>query len=214
MRRRDFAVQGIDVSHYQKHINWQEVATQNISFAFVKATEGATIKDTLFDINWRDMGRVKLRRGAYHFFRPSIPTYKQVFNFINAVKLNTGDLPPVLDVEVTDNVSPTALVNRVQSWLTIAELHYGVKPIIYTNASFYNRYLVGHFNDYPLWIARYGIYEPLQHDGRRWTFWQYGNQFRVGGIKNVVDLNAFYGTEADLYELCIPTFTLSRGVKP
>jgi len=51
-RLDDFEVHGIDVSHYQKVIDWNTVAQQNIEFAFVKASEGQTYRDSLFCGNW------------------------------------------------------------------------------------------------------------------------------------------------------------------
>ena len=43
---------GIDVSRYQGEIDWQEFASQNISFAFIKATEGSNHVDEYFADNW------------------------------------------------------------------------------------------------------------------------------------------------------------------
>ena len=64
-RRSDYLIQGIDVSRYQLQINWSEVAQQDVHFAFVKATEGATHLDTLFHKNWQLIQAAKIRRGAY-----------------------------------------------------------------------------------------------------------------------------------------------------
>ncbi len=37
-----YPVRGVDVSHYQGDINWETLASQDISFAFIKATEGSS----------------------------------------------------------------------------------------------------------------------------------------------------------------------------
>ena len=97
-RLEEYDVHGIDVSHYQSRINWDTIATQDISFAFVKASEGATYNDSLFCNNWGEMKRVGILRGAYHFFRPTIPADIQAENFTSLVEMEWGDLPPVLDV--------------------------------------------------------------------------------------------------------------------
>src|SRR5581483_7236413 len=60
---------GIDVSHYQGTINWTSVKNSGVSFAFIKATEGLTIKDQDFDANWAGAKAVGIVRGAYHFAR-------------------------------------------------------------------------------------------------------------------------------------------------
>src|SRR5437867_1330928 len=61
-------LRGIDVSHYQGAINWDDVASGGISFAYIKATEGTNFVDPLFAQNWAGAEAAGLRRGAYHFF--------------------------------------------------------------------------------------------------------------------------------------------------
>ena len=214
IRRYDYAVHGIDISHYQSYINWDTVAAQDIHFAFVKATEGLSMSDTMFCYNWAEMKRVGIKRGAYHFYRPTIPAQEQADNFTRLVEMEYGDLPPVLDVEVLDGVSKTILINGIRTWLYQVEIRYNVKPIVYTNLKFYNRILAGHFDDYPIWIARYSFREPTLACGRDWHFWQYGNQGRIKGIYGDVDFNVFNGTELDLERLCLVpnNIILSDGV--
>ena len=199
----NFEVHGIDVSHYQSRINWSKVVDQDIQFAFVKASEGANFSDSLYCHNWTEMKSAGLRRGAYHFYRPTISPELQVANFASRVELSEGDLPPVLDVEVLDGVSKARLIAGITTWLYATEIKYGIRPIIYTNIKFYNKYLAGHFNEYPMWIARYNDREPRLACGRDWQFWQYGNRGRLNGIYGDVDFNVFRGTLADLDKLCL-----------
>lgn len=187
-----YAVHGIDVSHHQKHIIWDSVATTHIDFVFVKASEGVTWQDTLFQKNWDEIRRVGLVRGAYHFFRPDYDGKAQAEHFLGRVQLHAGDLAPVLDVEVLDNASKITLLKEMYAWLYLVELRTGIKPIIYTNQKFYNNYLYGYFTDYPLWIARYNTEAPYLIDGRHWSFWQYGDQGRLKGIAGDVDFNVFF----------------------
>ena len=203
IRLDNFSVQGIDVSHYQSRINWDTVAAQNIQFAFVKATEGATFYDSIFCYNWEQIKRVGMKRGAYHFFRPTIPAKIQAENFIQAVHMGYGDLPPVLDVETLDGVSKKALLSSLKEWIHLIEIEYEIRPIIYTNVRFYNKYLAGHFSDYPLWIARFNNRQPRLADGKEWHFWQYGNRGQLKGIHGNVDFNVFYGHLLQLEALCL-----------
>ncbi len=48
---KDYPVRGIDVSHHQKSIDWENVADQGIAFAYIKATEGRDFKDSRFLFN-------------------------------------------------------------------------------------------------------------------------------------------------------------------
>ena len=60
----------------------------------------------------------------------------------------------------------------------------------------------GHFDDYPLWIARYNNYaEPAINGKNQWSFWQYGNRGRIEGIEGDVDFNVFKGNTLELDNL-------------
>ena len=142
-------------------------------------------------------------RGAYHFFFASKDGKTQAKNFIKRVELESGDLPPVLDVEQTYGASVNQLRNEVKKWLDVTELYYGVRPIIYTNVDFYEKYLKGHFDDYPLWVAHY--LQPNQpRISRDWIFWQHSEQGRVNGIRSKVDFNVFNGDSLAFRGLLVP----------
>ena len=203
-RRQGFDVHGIDVSHYQKDINWEKVAAQDIHFAFIKATEGETYKDSFFCENWVEMKAAGIKRGAYHFFRPTLSAAMQAENFIEMTELGDGDIVPVLDVEVTDGVAPEELRAQVDIWMSIVENHFKAKPILYTYQNFFNDNLAGHFNDYPVWVARYSAWrKPCLHTKEGWQFWQYGNRGKLKGIDGPVDFNVFKGSADDLESLCL-----------
>jgi len=204
----NYAVHGIDVSKFQKEINWDAVQQMQvdkirISFAFIKATEGITRQDAAFKRNWQKAGEAGLIRGAYHFFYATRDPLKQAVNFKNVVQLTSGDLPPVLDIEVHNNQPPAVIRSTAKIWLEELEKAYGIKPIIYTNLKFYNTYLGDEFDDYPLWIAHYYQKERPRVD-REWVFWQHSDIGRVNGIKTIVDFNVFRGDSAALMKLCLP----------
>lgn len=196
-------LQGVDVSHYQKEIEWDTVvAKHGLDFAFVKATEGHEYRDSLFCNNWDALRRLGIRRGAYHFFRAYGCGYEQAMNFLQAVDMEPGDIAPVLDIERTDGIEPEVMVQEVHIWLQLVESTLGIKPIIYTNQFFYEQYLAGEFDHYPLWIARYSGERPLLTTGKRWEIWQYSNEGCLDGIPQKVDLNIFPGTPEMLDRLC------------
>ena len=203
----NYSIHGIDVSKYQSSISWEEVKQMKIKevqlgFSFIKATEGIGNTDPHFKRNWRRSKESGIIRGAYHFFIASRDGRLQAENFIDKVELEPGDLPPVLDVEQLNSTSPQQLRTEVKKWLDIAENHYGVKPIIYTNVDFYNRNLGSEFDSYPLWVAHY--YQPEQpRISRGWIFWQHSDEGRVNGIVHPVDFNVFNGDSADFKSLLI-----------
>lgn len=196
-------LRGLDVSHHQKEIEWEWLAaTEPVDFVFVKATEGGDFVDSLFCQNWEDLKRLGIRRGAYHFFRAYGCGDDQASHFLAQVDMMPGDIAPVLDIETLDGIPPELMVEEARIWLEIVEKQLGTRPIIYSNLHFYERYLAGHFEGYPLWIARYADDKPLLSSGKSWDFWQFSNEGCVEGISRKVDLNIFPGTEDMLRKLC------------
>lgn len=202
-----FKIHGIDVSRYQRSIDWgdvKEMQVKNIKigFVFIKATEGINNVDEQFRRNWLNAEEEEMPKGAYHFFIAGKSGKLQAKNFIEIVKLKTGDLPPVLDVEQSYGKSAGDIKEGVANWLFEVENYYQVKPIIYTNIDFYNHFLKGTFDDYPFWIAHY-----LQPDKprieRNWLFWQHSENGHVNGIRTQVDFNVFSGDSSDFKNLLI-----------
>jgi lysozyme len=178
------------------------VQETRIHFAFIKATEGNDNTDNCFKRNWRKAKDAEMIRGAYHFFIATKDGTLQARNFIKNVKLESGDLPPVLDVEQTYGVSRTLLQQRIKAFLYAAELAYGVKPVIYTNADFYESYLKDEFDDYPLWVAHY-LQPQEPRISRNWHFWQHSESGHVNGINGKVDFNVFNGDSTEFVNLLI-----------
>lgn len=204
----DYTIHGIDVSRYQQRIAWDavqkmEVESIKLGFVFIKATEGTGRNDPLFKRNWKQSREAGIVRGAYHFFIASRDGAEQAKFFCKSVKLQSGDLPPVLDVEKTFGVAPAVIRKEVQKWCNYIEGYYGVKPIIYTNADFYKTYLQGYFDDYALWVAHY--LQPHQpRITRDWAFWQHSESGTVNGIYGRVDFNVFNGDSVAFRSILIP----------
>jgi len=203
----NYTIHGIDVSRHQAVIDWKDVKAMQIKnvkirFGFMKATEGIQSVDGRFRKNWFEAKEAGITRGAYHFFNASKSGKAQAENFIETVNLEKGDLPPVLDVEKIRGTSVANLQQRVSDWIKVVEKHYKVKPIIYTNADFYENYLAGKFDDYPLWVAHY-LVKDKPRIKRNWIFWQHNETGRVNGINSFVDFNVFNGDSADFNNLLI-----------
>jgi lysozyme len=202
-----YAIHGIDVSRHQGTINWEKALLtkldyQPLSFAIVKATEGTNHIDIKFNQNWSALEKAKISKGAYHFFRPSKKPEEQANNYISNVKLKKGDLPPLIDVEVTDSVENKILRDRLKKFLQILEHHYKVKPIIYTMPGFYNGHLKSEFSKYPFWIAHYQTDKPRFNENL-WKIWQYTDKGRIEGINTKIDLNVFCCGRSEFEKLLI-----------
>lgn len=189
-------VYGIDLSHYQSELDWEEMNWVYddfpLKFVVLRSTMGWNGKDRFFTKRWQELRSSKFVRGAYHFYRPDEPSTEQADNFIKSVVLVPGDLPPILDIETLPKVqSVDRLKVGLKNWLTLVEEHYGVKPIIYSGQHFYETYLKEDFKDYPAWIANYN------HSAKRIPsysmMWQFTEKGIVKGVKGKVDVNVFNG---------------------
>lgn len=203
-----YPIHGIDVSRHNNRINWTSVRNMEangirLQFAFIKATEGATLADKNFERNWREAQKATMRRGAYHFYHPTRDPYKQASNFIRHVKLQSGDFAPVVDFEVINGQTDQTIIDGLRIWLETIEDHYGIRPIIYTNGNLYRRYIKGNLDEYPLWIADYSTNHIRSYDTPKLYLWQHNQHGWVEGIRGKVDFNVFMLEEARLKEICL-----------
>ena len=163
-------VSGIDISHYNGSVDFGQLAAGAFAFVYVKASEGRFTKDPLYAANYAGLQQNQMLRGAYHFFYPQLNAQAQASNFLSVVtQLNAGDLPPVLDVEVSGEQTPSVIAAAMQQWLDAVQQNLGRTPMIYTAAGFWNTALGGttSFASYPLWVAEYtGNSSPRLPAGR------------------------------------------------
>ena len=203
-----YTLHGFDVSRHNNRIDWDLAANMNVAgvrlqFVFIKATEGATLGDPTFARNWREAKRVGLKRGAYHFYPPTRDPIKQANNFIKRVALKPGYLAPVLDFEVTNNVPDDKIIADLHLFLDAIEAEYNIRPIIYTNANLYKRFINQHFDVYPLWIADYSKSDLRRYDADKLYIWQHSKNGWVRGIRGFVDINTFVADPERVSELTL-----------
>lgn len=188
----DLSYDGIDVSSYQKDIDWSATSHDSkIKFVYVKATEGATLTSRHYRINIENARRHGVRVGSYHFLRTTSTIKDQFDNFTRAVKKSEQDLVPLLDVETKRGWTPQQLRDSVKAFADLLEDYYGCRPMIYTSSSFFNNYLASEFSGYPLFIARYATSEPQLTNNAKWILWQFSDRGRIQGIDANVDLCRF-----------------------
>ncbi len=214
-------VPGIDVSYWQAGIDWPKVRATGQRFTFVKATEGESYTDPTFEDNWKGAKAGGLLRGAYCFFHPSQDPKKQADRFVSVLQTlnDPGELPPVLDLEVTDGVAKDKIISKAKAWLDATEQALGRKAIIYSGVS----YLETNFSEVgggpPAWTRDYSFWlgwfpaqyspgmSPLMPRGWfKWVFWQYSGKASVNGINTAVNLDLFNGTLDELFRFAgVPT---------
>lgn len=196
-----YPVKGIDVSSYQGEIDWEVLSKENISFAYIKATEGSSFIDSNFAYNYEEANKTDLRVGAYHFFSFDSEGRTQADNYISVVEAKENMLPPVVDFEFYgDKAKNPPDVSTTEKELMVLletlEDYYKVKPVIYATERTYRDYLKGNFDDYDIWI-RNVYFRPLHGN---WKFWQYSCTGELKGYigkEKYVDLNVFNGSRKE-----------------
>ncbi len=203
-----YEIHGIDISHYQGAIDWEQLKNAMIKgcpvrFIIIKGTEGSSRLDDNFRENFNQARDYGFIRGVYHFWSNKSSARDQAYFFLEKIHLTDGDLPPVLDIEHKPaDKSVEDFQRDVLTWLHIVEDKYHAKPIIYTYYKFKEKYLSAPvFDDYPYWIAHYYV-DKVQYKGK-WKFWQHTDAGKLPGIKGYVDFNIYNGSYYDLRKLCI-----------
>jgi lysozyme len=191
-------IQGIDVSDYQKHPDWQQVAASGRQFVMTKATDGVGYQEKTFVANWAGIKAAGMLRGAYHYARPDLGNTPEAeasyfLEIVQAEGLQVGDFL-ALDLEVG---SPN-LLSWALTWLEHVTAAVGFRPFLYSYHTFLSEHgITGNpaIAEYGLWLASYTptMPPPPPH----WPFiaiWQYSCKGSVPGINGVCDEDAFNGS--------------------
>ena len=199
----DTDVIGVDISEYQADVDMQKLASQGISFVYMKATEGSSFEDSRFVQNWENAAACGMPAGAYHFFSFDSPGMMQAENFINRIGDLDGRLIPAVDVEFyadkrENQPDPAEVTAQLRDFLNALEAAYHVKPMIYCPREIYEKYIMGYFDEYPRWIR--SVYYPASFEaGVSWVIWQYCDTGELEGYEGgeqYIDLDVLHrGTE-------------------
>jgi len=217
-RRQSTNIKGCDVSHWQGEVDWQKVKLGGVRFVYIKATEGTTFIDPLFETNVEEAKKAGLYVGAYHFarFGSKQEAISEARHFFSATKPYTLNLPHVLDLETDQGLDAKSLSLNAFLFLETLQTLTHVKPMLYSSTQFIKAHLTASLKNYPLWIAHYGRVQPGENDiWDKWTVFQYTNKGELSGIKGDVDLNEWVA--ADFHRLTSgdkrkkPTVTLPQN---
>ncbi len=187
---------GVDVSSYQTDVDFGRLKEQHIDFAYIKATEGSSHVDTSFKQKWADVVAAGMPAGAYHYFSYQSSGVTQAENFIKTVgDLDEGRLIPAVDMELTveevyNPPEKDEVVRGLKAFLAVVEEKYQVKPLIYAQKDYWDKYLADDFSSYPRWI-RNVFYPVFTEVGDDWLVWQYWDRGVLEGYsgEKYIDMN-------------------------
>jgi autotransporter-associated beta strand protein len=221
---------GIDVSSYQGSINWTNVKSSGVSFAWAKATEGTFYIDAYFTANEANAKSAGVLIGAYHFAHPEEDTgtagadteaayfWNEARNYL----VSGAYLMPMLDLEETygTEAEMSAWVNEwcqdIKNYAAASGAV--VYPVVYTEGSIANDYLNSSVTQWPLYIADPNGANPETGSPTvglspwpTWAFWQYSWTGSVPGISGDCDEDVFDGDAASLQAYLITNLSSSAG---
>lgn len=213
------SILGIDVSNHQGAVDFKKVERAGYRFTWHKVTQGVTYTDPFYagapdrniPSNADNARKAGLRVGAYHFASPRSDAVRQATRFVELADRQPGDLPLVLDIEVTDGLPGSKVCNWIAKFVAEVQSLTGELPIIYTYPAFWRQ--IGSPGTYGclLWIANYGVRKPAVPSAwGAFTFWQYSSRGAVPGVKGSCDLNVFAGDDLALAALCSGRLSLQE----
>ena len=196
------SITGIDVSYYQKDIDWIQVRDAGIEFVIVRLgyrgyESGNLFVDQKAYQNLYGAKEVGLRVGAY-FYSQAITPQEAEEEAAFALQILDGfplDMPVVFDWEfVTDNVARTDNMDAVTLTQCTIAFCEAIRAGGYHAMVYFNPYMAENFVDllafqdmgYPFWLAHYTDTMTFPH---RVQIWQYSYTGKVPGIPGSVDLN-------------------------
>jgi GH25 family lysozyme M1 (1,4-beta-N-acetylmuramidase) len=196
-------LEGIDVSEFQGAIDWPAVHASGRAFGIARIADGIGHLDATFATNYAGMKAEGMVRGSYQFFRASQDPIAQADLVLASIgTLSVGDLPPMLDVEVTDGQPNGVIDANIATWVSHIEAAIGRAPLVYTGPYFWGQIGSPASMGTTLVVADWGPSCPLVPQAwSGWQFWQYADNGTVAGIGGAVDLDRFNGSAAALAAL-------------
>lgn len=195
---------GIDVSKYQGAIDWGAVASQGITFSFIKVGSSKSGQDPYFDANMRASTAYGLRTGVYIYsYATSVEEAVAEANWVlSVIDPYPVSFPVVYDIEdaVHKNIDPGTLSMMSNAFCTVIE-EAGYYPMVYSGRNFFRDRLPGVVFD--KWVAQYA--DALEYEGA--SIWQASSKGQLAGINGNVDVNYLF---KDYSQLIIPYGWLPR----
>lgn len=186
---------GMDVSAWQGYINYEQVKAEGIEFVYIKATEGTSYTDSYLRYNYENAKKQGMKVGVYHFVRAtsSEGAKAEARYFARAISGLEIDCRLAMDFEEFGNLSVEQINEISLSFLTETQAITGKEMVIYSNTNdAINIFSQNLANNYPLWVANYGVNEP--YDNGKWNSWvgfQYTSSGSLNGVNGNVDLDRF-----------------------
>lgn len=194
-------VPGIDVSHHQGVIDWEQVAAHGIKVVYIKATQGVSFRDPRFQENWEGAKAAGIIAYAYHFADGDGPAEDELANYLGALRgageRVSSDIHRVLDVESGFALQGAEADAWLATWYTADRAASDVPfspswgSTIYTSPRVIEEKCINAdaLRWYRLWTPMYGEQKRSLRPWQAAAVWQHTDSGKVPGIEGPVDLN-------------------------
>ena len=196
---------GVDVSKYQKNIDWEQIKKAGVSFVIVRigyrgyGASGALVLDPMFEEHFTNVKNAGLKVGVYFFSQATTEEEAKEEAFACAYVLNGRklDYPIFFDTEASGasggsgRADGLGVADRTKCAVAFCEevKANGYKPGVYASTLWYrNRVDLSSLTKYTIWNAHYGVVSsPIDC-----ALWQGTCTARLPGYKGDLDVNISY----------------------
>lgn len=193
---------GIDVSTFQKAVDWAKVKADGVDFAMIKATQGKSetnpslylFTDSRFKANIVNASKNGIECGVYHYLTATTPAgaREEAEYFLKTIEPYKDHIKLYAAVDVESKYLPNdkTLLTQIVNLFCIIVKQAGYDPMVYTNPNYLQYRLNGIFT-WKLWLAlwRDKTDAPKADQYPNLTLWQWGGETVKGITTGNVDAN-------------------------
>lgn len=193
---------GIDVSKWNKEIDWEKVRKAGVQFAIIRcgyrgSETGSLVLDPYFKKNIRMAQEAGLDVGVYFFTQAvnEVEAVEEASMVLHLIEKEYLTYPVFIDTEGAggnkraDNLSVRTRTAVCRAFCDTIE-NAGYPSGVYASKNWYNNHLLAEeLEDYAIWMAEYRSVPTYEG---YYNMWQYTSKGTVDGIEGNVDLNVSY----------------------
>jgi len=186
---------GIDVSGWQGEVDYRQVSEDGVEIVYIKATEGTSYTNSYYLDAYNNAKLNGLKVGFYHYLtaRNTNEAITEAEYFSSVIGNLEPDCRLAMDFESFGNLTRDEINEISFAFLRRVQELTGKEMVIYSNTNDATNIFSSNLaNNYPLWVAQYGVNEPTPNGNWEvWIGWQYTSTGSVAGISGNVDRNYF-----------------------
>lgn len=137
---KHFPVRGVALNQDNGLIDFQQLQHQNVQFAYLKASSGATYTDDQFQSGYDRAQGSNVQIGVYHVFSFSTSPNAQLTNFARETANRHGDLPIAVQVTAyhdydTQYMARPAVRRRFARFITLMANRYHRSMVVWCRSA-------------------------------------------------------------------------------